>query len=79
MIIDIEQFKFKQLKLSAQKKNNDLKKTLHLSTGARGGAVGWGTALQTGRWRVRFPMVSLKFFIDIILPAALWSWGRLSL
>jgi len=24
---------------------------------------------------VRFPMVSLDFFIDIILPAALWSWG----
>jgi len=22
-----------------------------------------------------FPMVSLEFFIDIILPAALWSWG----
>jgi hypothetical protein len=23
--------------------------------------------------RVRFPMVSLEFFIDIILPAALWA------
>jgi len=40
--------------------------------GARSGAVGWGTALQAGRSRVRFPMVSLDFFIDIILPAALW-------
>jgi hypothetical protein len=40
---------------------------------------GWGTALQTGRSRDRFPMVSLEFFIDTILPAAIWSWGRLSL
>jgi len=23
-------------------------------------------------------MVSLEFFIDIILPVALWSWGWLS-
>jgi len=30
------------------------------------------TALQAGRSRVRFPMVSLDFLIDIILPAALW-------
>ena len=35
---------------------------------ARGGAVGWGSALQDGRLRVRFPMVSLEFFI---LPAVL--------
>jgi hypothetical protein len=38
-----------------------------------------GTALQTGRSRVRIPVVSLDFFIDIILPGALWPWGRLSL
>ena len=47
--------------------------------GAHGGAVGWGTALQARRSRVWFLMVSLEFFIDIILPAALWPWGWLSL
>jgi len=46
---------------------------------ARGKAVGWGTVLQAGRSRVQFPMVSLDFFIDIILPAALWPRGWLSL
>ena len=40
--------------------------------GARGGAVGCGNALQVGRSRVRFPIVSLELFIDIILPTALW-------
>ena len=47
--------------------------------GTRGGAVSCGTALQAGRKRVRFPMVSLEIFIDIILPAALWPWGWLNL
>jgi hypothetical protein len=32
-----------------------------------------------GRGRVRFPMVSLEFYIGIILLAALWHWDRLSL
>jgi hypothetical protein len=44
------------------------------SLGAHCGAVGLGTALQTGRLQVRFPMVSLEFLIDIP-PAALWPWG----
>jgi len=39
----------------------------------------WGTALQAGRSRVRIPMVSLEFFIDIILRVAQWPWGWLSL
>jgi hypothetical protein len=45
---------------------------------ARGGAVGWGIALQAGRSRVLFPMSSGPF-IGYILPAPLWSLGRLSL
>jgi hypothetical protein len=47
---------------------------------ACGGTVGWGTALQTGRSRVEFLMVSLEFLINvIILSATLWPWGWLSL
>ena len=38
-------------------------------TGPRGGAVGWGTALQTEMSRVWFPMVSLEIFVHIIHPA----------
>jgi hypothetical protein len=39
------------------------------------GTVGRGTALQAGSSQVQFPMVSLEFFIDIILPVALWPWA----
>ena len=43
-----------------------------------GGAVGshCDTSRKVG---VQFSMVYLEFFIDLILTAALWSWGRLSL
>jgi hypothetical protein len=41
----------------------------NMESGASGGAVGSGTAIQAGRSRFHFPMVSLEFFFDIILPA----------
>jgi hypothetical protein len=44
-----------------------------------GGTVVWGTALQVGRSRVRFPIISSEFFIYIILPAPLWPSGRLKI
>jgi hypothetical protein len=47
--------------------------------GACRSAVRWGTTLQDGRSQVRILMVSLEFFDNLILPAALWPWGRLSL
>jgi hypothetical protein len=54
---------------------------VHLGTRGHsaGGAAAWGTVLQAGRTRDRFPMVSFEFFIDIILPAALLPRGWLSL
>jgi hypothetical protein len=35
--------------------------------------------LQARMSRIWFPMVSLEFFVGIILPVALWPWGWLSL
>ena len=46
--------------------------------GVRGSSVGWGTALQAGKSRVRLKLRSLRFLLTIH-PAALWPWGRLRL
>jgi len=45
----------------------------------QGHGVAQLVALQAGRSRVRFPIFSLKFFVDIIFPAAIWPWGWLIL
>jgi len=39
--------------------------------GECGGAVVGNTVLQACRSQFQFPMVSMEFFIDIILPATL--------
>jgi hypothetical protein len=46
---------------------------------ARGSGAGWGTMLQDGRSRVRFPMKSLDFSVDLILSVALWPLRRVRL
>jgi len=48
-----------------------LKVKKSLSGGSRGSKIGYGTALPAGREQIRFPMASLVFAIDIILPGAL--------
>jgi len=47
--------------------------------GAQDRAVSWRPLLQAGRSQIWFSIVTLEFFINIIVPAALWPWGWLSL
>jgi hypothetical protein len=39
----------------------------------------WSTALQAWRSQARFPTGPLRFLTDLIVPAVLWRWRRLSL
>jgi hypothetical protein len=50
---------------------------LALTSSIKESSVRWefGSEHQAGSSLVRFQMVLLEFFIDIILPAALWPWG----
>jgi len=48
-----------------------------MNMGVCGDTLSWDTAPHAGRRRICFPMVSLGFF-NLILPAVLWPWGRLS-
>jgi len=44
-----------------------------MQAGARGGAVGRETVLQTGRSRVRFQILSFEFFVDIRMEKTSWT------
>ena len=56
---------------------------VHAIKGMHGSSGIAPLTINLGNWRrrsrFRFPIVSLGFFIGVILPAALCNWGRLSL
>jgi len=45
----------------------------YITIGVRGSAVRWNTGVQAERFRFLFPMSSLGFYTDSILPPALWA------
>jgi hypothetical protein len=53
--------------------------TLNANGGAHSSVVHWGTVLQAGKSRVRFPKNSLDFLIDLIFLTVLCPLSRLRL
>jgi len=65
--------------LPTEGRGDDLSVLLPTSCRVGGGAVGWGTAPHAGSPGLRFPVGELRFFVDLILPVAVWPWVRPSL
>ena len=64
---------------TAQEMNKIFDRKIMLLLGTWWRAVGCSATIHTGCLLVRFPIDPLRFFIHLILPAALRPWSRLSL
>jgi hypothetical protein len=67
------------MKYAVEMDSGDMIYTYFIKTGTNGSVVGSSTMLQAGSSRVRLPMRSLDFSIDLIFPAVVRPSDRLSL
>jgi hypothetical protein len=70
-------------RMTTKKRLNTLHNTVlslgEVSKGRKGSVASSGVMLQAGKSRVRIPIRSLMFTIDLILPSAIYPWGILRL